>query len=63
LRMKLANEHDIPAYMVFGDKTLHELAARLPQTQEEMLTVSGIGEVKYERYGEEFLELCRKLAE
>jgi len=63
LRMKLANEYDIPAYMVFGDKTLHELAARLPQTQEEMLTVSGIGEVKYERYGEEFLELCRELAE
>jgi len=63
LRMKLANEHDIPAYMVFGDKTLYELAARLPQTKEEMLAVSGIGEVKYERYGEEFLELCRELAE
>ena len=63
LRLKIATEHELPAYMVFGDKTLHELAVKLPQNREEMLQVNGIGEVKYERYGEAFLELCRELAE
>ncbi len=61
LRASIAREHRIPAYIVFGDKTLYELAEQLPQTREEMLDVSGIGEVKFERYGEAFLELSRKL--
>ncbi len=61
LRMKLAAEADLPAYMVFSDKTLHAMASRLPQSSEEMLQISGIGEVKYGRYGEAFLELCREL--
>ena len=63
LRMKIASEHDVPAYIVFSDKTLQELSTRLPKSREEMLEVNGIGEVKYERYGEAFLELCRKLGE
>lgn len=61
LRASIAREHGIPAYIVFGDKTLYELAERLPQTQEEMLSITGIGEVKFERYGEAFLELSREL--
>ena len=62
LRMKIAAEHDVPAYIVFSDKTLHELSRRLPENREEMLEVNGIGEVKYERYGEAFLALSRELA-
>jgi ATP-dependent DNA helicase RecQ len=46
---------------VFGDKTLVELARRLPQNREEMLDIHGIGEVKFERYGEKFLELSNEL--
>lgn len=61
LRASIAREHGVPAYIVFGDKTLYELAEQLPQTQEEMLDISGIGEVKFERYGEAFLELSLKL--
>ncbi|RUM65890.1 MAG: DNA helicase RecQ [Sulfurospirillum sp.] len=61
LRMKIATQHDVPAYIVFSDKTLHELSRRLPKNKEEMLEVNGIGEVKYERYGEAFLELSREL--
>ncbi len=61
LRMRIASERDVPAYIVFSDKTLHELSRRLPQNREEMLSVNGIGEVKYERYGEAFLELSRSL--
>ena len=63
LRMELASRHNVPAYIVFNDKTLHELSRTLPQSREEMLQISGIGEVKYERYGEAFLKLCRELAQ
>ncbi len=63
LRASIAREHGIPAYIVFGDKTLYELAEQLPQHKEEMLEISGIGEVKFERYGEAFLELSRNIKE
>ncbi len=61
LRLKIATENDVPAYLVFSDKTLYELSARLPKSKEEMLEVNGIGEVKYERYGELFLKLSKSL--
>lgn len=61
LRAILAKENKIPAYIVFGDKTLFEMAEKLPINKEEMLSISGVGEVKFERYGEKFLELCRTL--
>ncbi|MDD2781142.1 DNA helicase RecQ [Sulfuricurvum sp.] len=61
LRATIAKENRIPAYIVFGDKTLYELAEQLPSTKEEMLEISGIGEVKFERYGEAFLNLSYAL--
>lgn len=61
LRASIAKELRIPAYIVFGDKTLYTLAEQLPTTKEEMLNISGIGEVKFERYGELFLKLSREL--
>lgn len=57
LRKKLADEQDIPPYMVFSDKTLVELSALKPTTRDEMLAVSGIGEVKLERYAKAFLRV------
>ena len=61
LRAHIAKEENKPAYIIFGDKTLKEMAKILPKNKEEMLHVSGIGEVKFERYGEQFLELFREL--
>jgi ATP-dependent DNA helicase RecQ len=61
LRLDIASKNTIPAYIVFSDKTLLEFAQKLPQTKNDMLDVNGVGEVKYERYGEEFLTLCREL--
>jgi ATP-dependent DNA helicase RecQ len=63
LRASIAKEHRIPAYIVFGDKTLYALAEQLPSSKEEMLGISGIGEVKFERYGEAFLNLSHELRE
>ncbi|QIR75076.1 DNA helicase RecQ [Sulfurospirillum diekertiae] len=62
LRSEIAKENGIPPYVVFSDKTLKEMAEKLPLDKEAMLEVSGVGEVKFERYGEAFLELCEKLS-
>ena len=55
LRKRLADEAHVPPYVVFSDKTLRGMCAALPSTDEELLTVSGVGERKLERYGEAFL--------
>ncbi len=57
LRTQIASEKGIPPYIVFSDKTLKDLSIKVPQDKEAMLEVHGIGEVKFERYGEEFLTL------
>lgn len=62
LRSEIAKENGIPPYVVFSDKTLKEMAEKLPQDKDAMLDISGVGEVKFERYGEAFLELCAKLS-
>lgn len=62
LRLEIAKENGIPPYVVFSDKTLKEMAEKLPQDKEAMLDVSGVGEVKFDRYGKAFLELCAKLS-
>jgi ATP-dependent DNA helicase RecQ len=61
LRSQIASENGIPPYIVFSDKTLKDLSARKPGTKEEMLEVHGIGEVKFERYGEAFLEILQNM--
>jgi ATP-dependent DNA helicase RecQ len=60
LRAQIAEENAIPPYIVFSDKTLKDLSAKKPVSKEEMLEVHGIGEVKYERYGEAFLALLQE---
>ncbi len=57
LRTKIATANSIPPYIVFSDKTLKDLSVKQPQSKQEMLEVHGVGEVKFERYGEEFLSL------
>jgi len=54
-RKQLADEHGIPPFMVFHDKTLAEMLARRPSTLSEMSEVSGVGDAKLERYGAAFL--------
>lgn len=56
LRMKLAQEAGVPPFVVFSDKTLRDMAARMPITNDEFLEVNGVGLAKLERYGEAFME-------
>lgn len=61
LRTEIAKRSGVPPYVVFSDKTLQDMAVKLPQNKSEMLQVGGVGDVKFERYGEEFLMLCESL--
>ncbi len=57
LRQTLAKAQRQPAYVIFPDRTLLELAARRPATTNEMLEIHGIGEAKLQRYGRAFLDV------
>jgi ATP-dependent DNA helicase RecQ len=59
LRRQLANARGVPAYIVFSDASLLAMAAARPQTEAELLNVSGVGPKKLESYGEPFLEVLR----
>lgn len=54
LRAELAAENNVPAYIIFSDKTLRQMAAEKPTTREEMLQISGMGEHKFLQYGRQF---------
>lgn len=56
LRKQLADQHGVPPYIVFTDKSLHEMAARKPSTADEMLAISGVGQAKLSKYGKPFLD-------
>ncbi|MGN0027723.1 MAG: DNA helicase RecQ [Clostridium sp.] len=59
LRQEIAQEERKAPYMIFGDGTLREMSIKYPITKEEILEISGVGEIKYERYGERFIEVIK----
>ena len=56
LRKRLADAEGVPAYIVFSDAVLRQMAERRPRTAAELLALSGVGPAKLERYGAAFLE-------
>lgn len=56
LRKRKADEENVPPYVLFSDATLRDLCRYLPLTKADMLQIKGIGERKYEKYGELFLQ-------
>ena len=63
IRKRIAGENHVPPYVIFSDKTLHEMCVHFPKTASEMRMISGVGDVKLERYGEEFLKEIRSYGE
>lgn len=64
LRFELARKEKVPAFIVFSNAALTDMAEKAPKTMEEFLCVSGVGQVKAARYGEAFLkEISRYLDE
>jgi ATP-dependent DNA helicase RecQ len=59
LRREIADRQGVPAYVVFSDRTLREMAEARPGTEDELLDVSGVGPAKLARYGERFLRAIR----
>ena len=56
LRSRLAEERDVPAYLVFSDEVLWAMVDRRPTTPAEMLQIPGVGPAKLARFGSVFLE-------
>ena len=62
-RGALAKAKKVPAYVIFHDKTLIELAQHKPSTLEDMLSISGIGEAKLKRYGQPLMDVILQYGE
>ena len=56
-RKRLADENNVPAFVVFSDATLQEMLTRQPQNKQQMLAISGVGITKFERFGIHFLNV------
>ncbi len=63
LRTEFARDENVPPYVVFSDATLVEFATYLPQTEREMMKISGVGDVKFEKYGWDFMSEIGKFCE
>jgi ATP-dependent DNA helicase RecQ len=62
-RKDLADEAGVPPYVIFPDRTLMEMAAYFPQSQESLLAIAGVGQVKAQKYGDVFLNVLREYCE
>lgn len=60
LRKQIADKENIPPYIVFNDATLQEMAEFLPASKIEMLEINGVGERKFERFGQAFMALIKE---
>ena len=59
LRREIAAEKHVPAYVIFNDAALHDMARLRPRTMREFMMVSGVGRAKAEQYGERFIQCIR----
>lgn len=61
-RYEMAQQNHVPPYIIFSDRTLKEMSTYLPSTKNSMLKINGVGNNKYEKYGEVFMGLIREYA-
>lgn len=63
LRKNIATTEGVPAYVVFSDASLREMSTRRPITRKALLGITGVGKVKLERYGDQFLTAIRRMSD
>lgn len=63
VRTRIAQEEGVPAYVVFSNATLTDMATKVPRAMDEFLGVTGVGEVKAARYGDKFLKIIASYEE
>jgi len=56
LRAELARSQGLPPYCIFHDRTLLEMARKLPDTEQKMMSIVGVGEITFQKYGDLFLD-------
>ncbi|WP_253275703.1 DNA helicase RecQ [Persicobacter sp. CCB-QB2] len=59
LRRQLAEQHDLPPYLIFSDRSLLDMVRQQPQTEDELLKISGVGSKKLDQFGDAFLSKIR----
>jgi ATP-dependent DNA helicase RecQ len=59
LRKEIADENNVPAFMVFSDKTLREIARKSPTSESQLLKIKGIGPAKCDAYGRRVMSVIR----
>ncbi len=59
-RTEIARDEKVPPYIIFSDKTLNDMCIKLPIDKKEMLEVTGVGNTKFERYGDGFLRIINE---
>ena len=62
LRKKLAMDDNVPPYLVFHDKTLREMADKMPANMQDMGNISGVGQAKLDKFGPAFLSIINSFA-
>ncbi|PKH01162.1 DNA helicase RecQ [Psychromonas sp. MB-3u-54] len=63
LRKKIADRQDLPPYIIFSDVSLSEMSEIMPTTESQFLNISGVGQIKLNKYGAEFLTLIKQYTE
>lgn len=62
VRLELAQAEGVPAYIIFSNKSLEDMASKLPKNEEEFLSVEGVGPVKADKYAGQFLPVIQKFS-
>jgi ATP-dependent DNA helicase RecQ len=60
LRKEISKDEGVPPYIIFHDKTLREMSYYLPVDSHSMLKISGVGTVKFKKYGSQFIEIIKQ---
>ncbi|TDL66571.1 DNA helicase RecQ [Rhodococcus qingshengii] len=63
VRRTIAERENVPPFVIFSDAALKDMCAKLPRTSEDFLGVSGVGELKLQKYGLEFIQAIRQFCE
>ncbi|MCM3694377.1 DNA helicase RecQ [Neobacillus niacini] len=63
VRRAIADRENVPPFVIFSDAALKDMCAKLPRTSEAFLGVSGVGELKLQKYGLEFIQAIRQFCE
>ncbi|MNJ75641.1 ATP-dependent DNA helicase RecQ [compost metagenome] len=61
IRRELAEKERVPSYIIFNDATLREMSVVCPTSEADMLKIKGVGEMKFRKYGEVFIEFFQNM--